>query len=66
MKVFSGHLRELGLLFGALGAVPLGPALGLSYAGAAWQALVLSGAWAASWYLWLYARALHAPDEPMG
>ena len=48
--------RELVALFAALALVPLAPGLGASYAGAPWQALVLSGAWAACWYAWLWGR----------
>ena len=48
--------RELLALFAALALVPLAPGLGASYAGAPWQALVLSGAWAACWYAWLWRR----------
>lgn len=48
--------RELLALFAALALVPLAPGLGASYAGAPWQALVLSGAWAACWYAWLWGR----------
>ncbi len=49
-------IRELSTLFAALGLVPLLPALATSYAGSPWQALVLSGVWAASWYVWLWGR----------
>ena len=48
--------RELLTLFAALALVPLAPGLGASYAGAPWQALVLTGAWAACWYAWLWGR----------
>lgn len=55
--------RELVALFAALALVPLAPGLGASYAGAPWQALVLSGAWAACWYAWLWGR-LRGPQPP--
>lgn len=47
---------ELGAVFAALGAVPLGPLLLASFAGLAWEALALGVAWSASWYVWLAAR----------
>ena len=51
-------LSELGVLFAALGALPLGPLLASSYSGLAWEALALAAAWALSWYVWLASRLL--------
>lgn len=48
--------RELAALFWALGGIPLGPVLMLTYVGVPWQLAVLACAWAMSWYLWLWAR----------
>ena len=55
--------RELLALYAALALVPLTPALGATYAGAPWQAVVLGGAWAACWYGWLWGR-LRGPSPP--
>ena len=49
-------LSELGIVFAALGVVPLGPLLTASYAGFPWEALALTAAWALSWYVWLASR----------
>ena len=49
-------MSELGVLFAALGVLPLGPLLAASYAGLAWEALALTAAWALSWYVWLASR----------
>ena len=55
--------RELLALYAALALVPLAPVLGASYAGAPWQALVLSGVWAACWYAWLWGQ-VRSPHPP--
>ena len=47
---------ELAALFAGLGLVPLGPALAATYAGLGWQLVALAGAWAVTWYVWLWAR----------
>lgn len=49
-------LSELGVVFAALGVLPLAPLLAASYAGLAWEALALAAAWALSWYVWLASR----------
>ena len=49
-------MSELGVLFAALGVLPLGPLLAASYADLAWEALALTAAWALSWYVWLASR----------
>ena len=49
-------MRELAVLYVALAAMPLGPALALTFAEAPWQAVVLALAWAACWYAWLGGR----------
>ena len=49
-------LSELGVVFAALGVLPLGPLLAASYAGLAWETLALAAAWALSWYVWLVSR----------
>ena len=49
-------LSELGIVFAALGVLPLGPLLAASHAGLAWEALALAAAWALSWYAWLASR----------
>ena len=49
-------LSELGLVFAALGVLPLGPLLAASYADLAWEALALAAAWPLSWYVWLASR----------
>ena len=49
-------LSELGMVFAALGILPLGPLLAASYADLAWQALALAATWALSWYVWLASR----------
>ena len=46
-------LSELGVVFAALGVLPLGPLLAASYADLAWEALALAAVWALSWYVWL-------------
>ena len=49
-------LSELGMVFAALGILPLGPLLASSYADLAWEALALAATWALSWYVWLASR----------
>ena len=49
-------LSELGIVFAALGVLPIGPLLAASHAGLAWEALALAAAWALSWYVWLASR----------
>lgn len=49
-------LLELGVLFAAVGVLPLGPLLATSHAGLPWEALALAAAWALSWYFWLASR----------
>ena len=49
-------LSELGVLFAALGVLPLGPLLAASYADLAWEALALTAGWVLSWYVWLASR----------
>ncbi len=49
-------LSELGVLFAALGVLPLGPLFAASHAELPWEALALAAAWALSWYVWLASR----------
>lgn len=49
-------LSELGVVFAALGVLPLAPVLAASHAGLAWEALALAAAWGLSWYVWLASR----------
>ena len=49
-------LSELGIVFAALGILPLGPLLAASHADLAGEALALAAAWALSWYVWLASR----------
>ncbi|MEX2598386.1 MAG: hypothetical protein WD533_01900 [Dehalococcoidia bacterium] len=49
-------IRELLVLYLTLAIVPLGPMLAVTHLDAAWQANVLTSAWAVCWYAWILGK----------